>query len=228
MSCCGEPKGTDDAPTNGATRQVAGTISTQPGFHPGLEKPQTFHQPSLSPPLQAHANTFATNGFQEAQFQQQMLQHQSSLNDFGALQMQQGAVPGGLPPGAGFANVMQTYNGSTFNVANGFSMANQPLARPSSHSPGLSLSTLPTQYTGTPNKGAPDEGKMSISIDFGASQRLPISKFLNELILVDRYDFLWCSTFFFLQNVQTHVHVANAMIRLMGRRVSLGAMSSKF
>lgn len=173
MSCCGEPKGKDDAPTNGATRQMAGTISTQPGFQPGLEKPATFHQPSLSPPPQAHSNTFATNGFQEAQFQQHLLQQQSGLNDFGALQMQQNTGPGGLPPGAGFANGMQTYNGSTFNVANGFSAANQPLVRPSSsHSPGLSLSTLPTQYTGTPNKVAPDEGKMSISIDFGASCRL--------------------------------------------------------
>lgn len=152
---------------------MAGTISTQPGFQPGLEKPATFHQPSLSPPPQAHSNTFATNGFQEAQFQQHLLQQQSGLNDFGALQMQQNTGPGGLPPGAGFANGMQTYNGSTFNVANGFSAANQPLVRPSSsHSPGLSLSTLPTQYTGTPNKVAPDEGKMSISIDFGASCRL--------------------------------------------------------
>ncbi|KAF8970592.1 hypothetical protein BDZ97DRAFT_1790034 [Flammula alnicola] len=166
MSCCGEPK--ENGLTNNVKPQAMGPIVNQPTLQPGLEKPQYFQQPSISPPPPAFANTFSANGFQQTPQQQPGAWSQSPspppVNDFGALQN------AGTPPPPSTFNGSTTYNGSTFSVTNGFSSMNQPLMRPSSaHSPHMSISTPPPGQMNQHNPAVQEEGKMSISIDFGTT-----------------------------------------------------------
>jgi len=196
MSCCGEPK--DLSATNRPQPFPAAPVNTQPGFNPMMQQPQAFQQPSIpSPPLAHTTNGFSTNTFQQ-QTQQQTGWSQSPsppppTNDFAQLsqQMTGGAVNPTLNG--------STYNGSSFNVNNGFSSINQPLMRPgSAHSPHMSISTPPLSTS--PPLGMPqnttqiqDEGKMSISIDFG-KYVLYAHETRMLTIFFPRYYFLWCGT----------------------------------
>ena len=178
MSCCGEPK--TNAPTNSKPQsQPTGPIVTQPTFQPGLEKPQFFQQPSISPPPAVHTNTFTGNAFQQPR-QPAWGQSPSPplTNDFGTLT--NSPMPSNTPTFSG----TPTFNGSTFNVNSGFSSLSQPLVRPTSgsaHSRSMSVSAQGGQ--------AQDEGKMSISIDFGAHICRYADSYSHYAL---RYHFLWC------------------------------------
>jgi len=167
MSCCGEPKDKPGASNSKPQAIPNGHVTTQPGLHPGLEKPQFYQQPSLSPPPAAHTNPFGANNFQVAQQQTGQTAWGNSpspppMNDFGSMNTATTQTYNG-----------STYNGSTFNVQNGFSSVNQPLMHLSAaHTPQMSLSSSPmgnqTTNMGQLSTQIQDEGKMSISIDFGA------------------------------------------------------------
>jgi len=185
MSCCGEPK--TNAPANSNPRpQPTGPIVTQPTSQPGLEKP-FFQQPSISPPPAVHANAFTVNGFQQPG-QPAWGQSPSPplANDFGTLT--NSPMPSNTPTFNG-----STYNGSTFNVNNGFSSMSQPFMRPtSSHSPDISVSTpalTSTSLMGKTGGQIQDEGKMSISIDFGTYICHYAHSYSHFAL---RYHILWC------------------------------------
>jgi hypothetical protein len=181
MSCCGEPKVNAPANREPQSQQPTRPIVTQPNFQPGLEKPQFFQQPSISPPPAVYANAFTANGLQQPG-QPAWGQSPSPplANDFGTLT--NSPMPSTTPTFNG-----STYNGSTFNVSSGFSSMSQPLMRPTSaHSRHMSDSTPPLMGQAGP---AQDEGKMSISIDFGAH----ISHYAHSYShFAFRYHFLWC------------------------------------
>lgn len=155
-SCCGEAKDPPGGMANShqAPLLTGGTIISQPSSHPGLNN--VFQQPSISPPppvLQQPTNAWP------------------QMNEFGASTLTQATA---VPTYNG-----TTYNGSHFDVANGFSSMNSIPRPPSVHSPNLS-----------PPKPKPliqDEGKMSISIDFGMYQYIFS---LQTLILVQVQRFL--------------------------------------
>jgi hypothetical protein len=79
------------------------------------------------------------------------------MNEFGGMPLSQGTA---IPTFTG-----TTYNSSHFDAGNGFPAMNQPITRPQSS---LSPHSSPPQSK-TPIQ---DEGKMSISIDFGMYQRV--------------------------------------------------------
>ncbi|KAF8064184.1 hypothetical protein FPV67DRAFT_1629198 [Lyophyllum atratum] len=155
MGCCGEPAN-DTAVPQQPTPFYQGTVTQQPGLHPGLEKsPQAFQQPTISTPPPAHAHNGAQNGAWGQTFT-------PPPNQFG------GYTQSTSPP---LANG-HSYNGSVFNASTGFSSMNEPLARPGSahHTSYSSGSPPPPVSIGfSPSQVAspPDEGKMSVSIDFG-------------------------------------------------------------
>lgn len=158
MGCCGEPNdGHDSAQTQ--ITQYPNTINQQPSPHPGLEK-SLFQQPSILPPPAIHQQV------QPGTLQSMTWTQNSSpppVDQFG------GYTPSTSP--------LNQHNLSKLNDS--FSM-NEPLMRPGS-------AHHPTYGTGSPPPNAqmsmtssypmfpppkttsppPDEGKMSISIDFG-------------------------------------------------------------
>lgn len=153
MSCCGEPK---DSYNDNANRQMPpsnGYVTQQPGLQPGLEKP-FFQPPAISSPPPVH--TFSPNGYG-----QQSPWPQNSPSP---------------PPGA-----QQPVYG---HPVNGYSV-NDPIIRPpSTHQatftppPGshMSMSMSPPPLSISPSspqntQPSADEGKMSISIDFGEHKR---------------------------------------------------------
>lgn len=166
LSCCGQAKIQQNGATNSQPPLLTGsTVTSQPSLHPGLNN--AFQQPSISPPPPALPNA---NGFQQQPSWGQS--HSPPLmNEFGASPLSQ--------PTAVSTFNGTTYNGSHFNIANGFSSINQPIPRPTSaHSP-----HSPPQL----NVPIQDEGKMSISIDFGM---LPPCNFISNLISVQVQHFL--------------------------------------
>lgn len=149
MGCCGEPK--DDAAANATNPpRPLGIITSQPTGHPGLEKPQGFMQPTISslPAAQLHGNG-----------QQPWTQTPVPSTPVNLNVQQFGAMPP-TPPGP-------TLNGSPPYSAN-FGM-NDGLMRPASAQHGRSFSTNSVSHQHQNMAPAPsfDEGKMSISIDFG-------------------------------------------------------------
>ena len=169
-NCCGEDRNQRGVATNSQPPLFnGGTITNQPTFQPAFNG--VFQQPTLSPPPAAHSNTLAPNGLQQQPAWGQS-QSPPPMNEFGATPLSHMTA---VPTYTG-----TTYNGSNFDVAKGFSSINQPIPRPQSshppHSPPPQL-TAPIQ----------DEGKMSISIDFGTYQHV-IS--LQTLILVQVQHFL--------------------------------------
>ncbi|PPR00589.1 hypothetical protein CVT26_009864 [Gymnopilus dilepis] len=166
MSCCGEPNTKNNA-TNRVQPQSTGTVVNQPGYAPSMAQPQFFQQPSISPPPPAQVNTFGANGFQQT-LQQPAWSHAATpppMNDFGQVT----ANNTGSAMHGTMGTFNGTYNGSSFNVANGFSSVGPPLAHPGhSHSPSMSMSTSPPPPR-PPSAPPQDEGRLSISIDFGTT-----------------------------------------------------------
>lgn len=172
MSCCGEPNKPKDeanrvAPFNGQT------VNQQPGPHPGVqyhEKQASFQQPTIPSPTPTHPygqQSFnGHNGHQQTP--SNWSQHSPSpppMNQFGAY-----GAPG-LP-----APTPSSFNGSSTAYSQ-----HQSLLQPSpvhnasfrgnTSSPHTSM-TSPPPMTATPMprqdfRPPSDEGKMSVSIDFG-------------------------------------------------------------
>lgn len=195
MSCCGQAKDQPGVATNGQLFPGAGPgiIDSQPTYQhpPSIPSPPITQlnpflngmQPPMQPPMQSPMQPPLQPPMRVASPSQQSAGHiftGSTLN--GQAPFQQPTFTGstfnngGQPPmrefGASSPFQLQTaagtnYNGSIFN-------GNQSITRPkSSHSP----------YSPPPQVNAPlqDEGKMSVSIDFGV---YPHITSLHTLILV--------------------------------------------
>ncbi|KAF9463313.1 hypothetical protein BDZ94DRAFT_1282511 [Collybia nuda] len=149
MSCCGEPK--DEAqnrqPQNG---YPSNTITNQqPGPHIMVEKP-LFQQPTIVSPPPTHGTPQPAWG--------QPTFSPPPVNDFG-----------GYDPVSSL-----TLSGSTYNGSSGFASMHEPLMRPgSAHQPMYGAGSMGGQHrmSPPPKPASPplDEGKMSISIDFGTT-----------------------------------------------------------
>lgn len=153
MSCCGTPKGVKDL-TNHAPLQNGQMVNQQPSPHPGLYQEKQFQPPSIPSPVPTHP--YDPRGFSQSQ-------HGS---------------PSPPPP--------SQFGGMPANFQSPYSTMQSPLLQPTpAHSRGDSaspgrMSMMSPMTSSTPiNGGQPstfhapsDEGKMSISIDFGESQLL--------------------------------------------------------
>ncbi|KAF9529066.1 hypothetical protein CPB83DRAFT_790568 [Crepidotus variabilis] len=179
MSCCGTPKDKSGVTNKGQVPQPTGApVTTQPGFTPGLEK-QLFQQPNLSPPPQAFLNSNGQNG--------SFMQQHTGGQQGGNLTPQWTGSPS-PPPGQhmmnpsdyGTLNTASTataYNGSTFNGSSFNAQTGSFVGSPQMGMvtpPPLAATPLPgqgrlaAQITGQQQPAA-DEGKMSVSIDFGTT-----------------------------------------------------------
>lgn len=154
MSCCGQAKdGSEDTANRSVAVGQPGFVNQQPGPQPGLEK-QVFQQPNIPSPPPVHP--YGQNGFS----QQPSWGSQPS--------------PSPPPPGAGPPFVS---SGNGYPGSNGFST--EPILRPdsahqSSYGPGSRMSMTASPMMSPPLPSMPsstspplDEGKMSVSIDFG-------------------------------------------------------------
>lgn len=158
MSCCGEPKEPNDA-VNRSIPPNSTFVNQQPTGQLGLEKPY-FQQPNIATPPPIHANSFGQqNTFAQQQPQPTWPSHTPS------------------PPPPVIAPV------SPFGSQYGqMAMANDSIMRPPSahHSGGVPMGgNMSTDMrTVPPNLLKPDslldEGKMSISIDFGKRSTIHI------------------------------------------------------
>ena len=181
VSCCGQAKDQPGVVTNSQPFLGAGPgiIDSQPAYQPVLNYNNGFQPPSVSTPPIAHPhahNTFP-NGFQPPmrEFGAASPAQQTAGPTFtgttynGQPRSQQtftGSTYNGQPPMREFGasspsqqSAVHTFTGTTYNGSN-FNPINQSITRPeSSHSP----------HSPPPQLNAPiqDEGKMSISIDFG-------------------------------------------------------------
>ncbi|KAJ3966608.1 hypothetical protein EV361DRAFT_934394 [Lentinula raphanica] len=157
MSCCGEPKTANDERQN---RQVVGSqvINQQPGPLAGLtEKPGTVFQ-SPSPPPAAHPHQYGQN------IQPPWPSNSPSpppMNQFGV------SPPGSPQPNASFSlnhRVGQSISRppSSFQTGHGFGAGDN-----------MSISMAPPSmapvHVRSESSIVVDEGKMSISIDFGTT-----------------------------------------------------------
>lgn len=156
MSCCGEPNdGVQN--TQPQNTYAQNTITNQqPGPHMVLEKP-LFQQPTISSPPPTHGTPQPAWG--------QQTFSPPPVNQFG------GYDPASSPPPPALSH---TYSGSTYNGSSGFGAMHEPLMRPgSAHQPmyGAGIMGGQNRMSPPPKPMSPplDEGKMSISIDFGMS-----------------------------------------------------------
>jgi len=144
MGCCGTEKEEPSLSNSKTAALTTGTVTTQPGQHPVLEKPNGYFQQHGLSQLPQVPN---------AAYQQQ----QSTGPQWG----QTNPSPNMNEYGSFNTPTPTTFNGSTFNQ--GFSST-------TSTSPMSNIQNLPaamarmSQYPVEPEK---DEGKMSVSIDFG-------------------------------------------------------------
>jgi len=161
MGCCGEPNHVKGA-TNRVTSNNGQPVTQQPGPHPGAqlqEKQTSFQQPTIPAPTPTHPygqNSYGQNGHYQSQPQAQAQppatwsHHSSSpppVNQFGA---------------------HGTFNNSA--------VLQQPLLQPNPVHNASYRATSPPIQTGSPlNTTAPrqdfrsNEGRMSVSIDFGTT-----------------------------------------------------------
>ena len=140
MGCCGSEKEEPSLSNSKSAALTTGTVTTQPGQHPVLEKPNGyFQQHGLSQLPQAP----------NAAYQQQNTGPQwgqtNPANEYGSFN----------------TATSTTFNGSTFNQGFPSTTATSPMSN---------IQNLPaamakmSQYPVEPEK---EEGKMSVSIDFG-------------------------------------------------------------
>ncbi|KAG6830525.1 hypothetical protein H0H92_000197 [Tricholoma furcatifolium] len=167
MGCCGDSV---EQQTPQTVKQLnTGIVTQQPTLHPGIQQQQqqqqqqqVYQQPTIPTPPPAHApNGAASWGLHNGHAMQAHVQDQ-----FGTFPQ------GAAPP----VNLQAQYNGSLFNPASlsGYGAVHDPVMRPgsahhrstSSGSPPYMMTTPPAPQTLSP---PPDEGKMSVSIDFGTT-----------------------------------------------------------
>lgn len=184
VSCCGQAKDQAGVTNNQILGAGPGIIDSQPAFHQVLDyNNNSFQQPNLQTPPNAHHSTFS-NGFQHefratSPSQQQAIVPTFTGTTYNGQTPSQQPIYNGQPQMREFdpSSFQQTpvpaYTGTTFNGSN-FSSISHSITRPkSSHSP----------HSPPPQVNAPilDEGKMSVSIDFGV---YPHVTALHSLILV--------------------------------------------
>ncbi|KAF8890667.1 hypothetical protein BD779DRAFT_1438377 [Infundibulicybe gibba] len=157
MSCCGEPSDGTKAPENRSLPQN-GLVDQQPGLQPaiGLEKPVAFHHPTIStpPPVQYGQNT----GWGQSP---------TPIPTPGMAQFG-GYTPSNSPPLP--MGAMPSYGGSNFTGSDTSTLVRPPSAF-TGHS-GFGMATPPPMSPPPPQQNSaplPDEGKMSVSIDFGTT-----------------------------------------------------------
>ena len=178
MGCCGEPREKQD---NGSKQNEVGVVyptSQQPSPHPGaLAEKNQFIPPSIPSPPQTQQF-----GAASPQLSPPLMQQQPWMN-----QNQQQASPAGfnLPPGAynpyhanGSPSPPPQAATSPFQGMNGVGQSNS-FARPSpvpyaydpqTRSSVMMTTQAPPAAPRTPGAPVIDEGKMSVSIDFGEFQ----------------------------------------------------------
>ena len=139
----------------------------QPGLQPVMEKPIQFNQFSanVSPPPQVHANTFNGN---PAAFQMQMMGNQQQWGH---------ATPSPIPKTSEFGSFNTTTSSGAFGAsAYSGSPANGQTPYTSPQTSILRSASPPSNMLyGQPMQQ--DEGKMSVSIDFGMDLSLSTSLF---------------------------------------------------
>lgn len=171
MGCCGE---TRSKPVANSEKQnvLDGSypVSQQPTPHPGLQYDEKqFQPPSIPspPPAQQPLGSPDLNGFQQQPWQQQQQglagpgspPPTSSSHTFDPFRPAGAASP--PPPGAFSGTTLQSFNGT-------------PLERPTPFYSGSVQQTVSMSaqkingYTSPEPVRTADEGKMSVSIDFGA------------------------------------------------------------
>ncbi|KAH7909310.1 actin-like ATPase domain-containing protein [Hygrophoropsis aurantiaca] len=165
MSCCGRSAAQNAQYSNRALQEHSGVVTQQPGAHPGAqfeEKPSLLIPSGPSPPPPAlQLNHLSVNGSQHQHWGQGSPSPPPMVTS-------QYAQPG--------SPMMSTFS---HNAPNGSTIFSPPLLHPSpvhvpprhvhSTSPSLSASVTHTTPARTELKPPPDEGKMSISIDFGTT-----------------------------------------------------------
>ena len=168
MSCCGEPS--HKAANAQAAQQVtpfqAHPVNQQPGPQPGLPWPpseKTFQTPSgPSPPPQAYGSWGEKSPNQQTTFPPYNAQGSPPPGMFpsGAMPPQ---TPGSPPPGS-VSSPYSTYASST--------VQSPPLARTTpDRSVAMSVTSRGQSPPAVPQQVSyGDEGKLSVSIDFGESR----------------------------------------------------------
>ncbi|OBZ74645.1 Heat shock protein 12B [Grifola frondosa] len=155
MSCCGEPVDTQEA--NRARQANACVVNQQPGPQPGLqwnEKVQSpFQQPTVTLPPQAHQPGYRER---QGQWDASLSTRQSQFDPY--------ALSGSPPPGSHVhpnpsVSVTPPPPGAAPSVYSG------PSPSPIQTPPPLRTSPLPRSTAA----GIFDEGKLSVSIDFGTT-----------------------------------------------------------
>lgn len=166
MGCCGEPANKAIDASNRAVAQPPGMVTTQPGHYQGMG--MEFAEKPLPPP---------TNGFnphQNVPTPPPAAYAQGSMNGFN----QHGAPPWGSPPGSPPATqVTSQFTGYSAAGSNGMSHNHDPngiMRPPSAFNPatpmgGPPMTLSPPLPTGLTQTVQEDEGRLSVSIDFGTT-----------------------------------------------------------
>lgn len=189
MSCCGEPVNKNKEDTNRVVPFNIQSINQQPSPHPGAqfqEKAAFQHPGILSPPPthQYNGNTYGQNNVAQPQVLTAWAQpgqptpSPPPVNQFNSFVPPTSPL---LPPSTPTNNASNTYNGS----ANGYAPLTHPSPvqsfpyRADTTSPAASIAVPPMTATSS----QPDEGKMSVSIDFGKCL-YKISHFTHKFSIV--------------------------------------------
>lgn len=156
MSCCGEARDPNESYNERRTEKQI--INQQPAPLPRLEP--SFQSPSVSPPPAIHPNTYGQNGG----FNQQpsWTSHSPSpppMNHFGT------PPPSSPPPNGSFSQNSRIGDSiarpsSSFQAGHGLNGGSMSLLQPQ---PPMT----PVQIRSESSNLGVDEGRMSISIDFG-------------------------------------------------------------
>lgn len=155
MSCCGQAKdGSEDTANRSVAVGQPGYVNQQPGPQLGLEK-QVFQQPNIPSPPPVHPN--GQNGFSQ--------------------QPSWGSQPSPSPPPAGAGSPFMS-NGNGYPGSMNEAIQRPGSAHQSSFGPGSRMSMTASPMLSSPLPTMPpstspplDEGKMSVSIDFGVQQQ---------------------------------------------------------
>ncbi|KAI5120632.1 hypothetical protein M0805_009392 [Coniferiporia weirii] len=180
MGCCGEPY--DHTAKNSQKQHVLDSphpTNQQPSPHPNAQyNEQQFRPPTIPapPPTQQFGgqhvvNSAATNGFQQQPWQQQMLSGSPSPPSTSPPPFNPYLLPGSPSP----PPTANQLSGTTLNGAHGLSAAST-VQRPSPYytgmSPQSSIALTSTKFNGLKGPepvSVADEGRMSVSIDFGTT-----------------------------------------------------------
>jgi hypothetical protein len=164
MGCCGEPRDKANEASNRAVAQPNGLVTTQPGQFQGMEKPLLNggynHQNLPAPPAPTYAQN-SMNGYQHTG------------------QQQQGGSPWGSPPGSPPPTQLNSqFTGYSAQGSTGMSHNYDPsgiMRPPSAFNPanpmgGPPMTVTPPLPAQMPQTTKEDEGRLSVSIDFGTSR----------------------------------------------------------